>query len=292
MHGDVATKAAGLLDRFREGTTILGLKMCLKVFGLLEELNRSCQYASGTVSGMLEAVEKVSDELMKLRTNEQFQLLYDDVSAFVTEHHLEPISLPRQRRPPKRISGTGEAHVAQTAEDHFRPIYFTVLDTAYQQLRQRLNKNTPGMETYLALEKMLLFGELDVTLCSTYPELDARSLQIQLQMLHNSYTISSLHGTHEIFRGMKPEVRALFCAVEQLMRLMLICPLSSCNAERSFSALRRLKTWLRTTMTEARLNACNVCHVNKDILDTADIAALAAEFARRSDIRVGTFGSF
>ncbi len=67
---DTATKASGLLDRFKQGTTILGLQICLKVYGPLEQLNKSCQYASGTVSGMLEAVKKVKSEFSKLRESE------------------------------------------------------------------------------------------------------------------------------------------------------------------------------------------------------------------------------
>lgn len=41
--GEVATKAAGLLDRFRKGVTVLGLKIADVIFGPLEELNRSLQ---------------------------------------------------------------------------------------------------------------------------------------------------------------------------------------------------------------------------------------------------------
>lgn len=35
---------------------------------------------------------------------------------------------------------------------------------------------------------------------------------------------------------------------EVLLRLLVVVPASSAEAERSFSALRRLKTWLRTEM--------------------------------------------
>jgi hypothetical protein len=45
-------------------------------------------------------------------------------------------------------------------------------------------------------------------------------------------------------------------------------------------------------MTEPRLNAVIVCHVNQDELDNLDNQQLAAEFAARSDIRKGIFGTF
>ena len=113
-----------------------------------------------------------------------------------------------------------------------------------------------------------------------------------MPMFHNSYTFTTVAEAQLLFQKMVPEVRKLFPAVEVLIRLLLICAVSSCAAERSFSALRRLKNWLRSTMTQQRLNAVSVCHVNKDILDRLDLTELAVDFARRSTIRENIFGHF
>jgi len=45
-------------------------------------------------------------------------------------------------------------------------------------------------------------------------------------------------------------------------------------------------------MTQQRLNAVVVCHVNKDIVDSLNVSELASDFATRSDIRRGLFGAF
>ncbi len=58
-NGESASKAAGLLNRFRDGVTLLGMVVSLKIFGPLEELNRSLQGRSETISGMIEAAEVV-----------------------------------------------------------------------------------------------------------------------------------------------------------------------------------------------------------------------------------------
>lgn len=46
------------------------------------------------------------------------------------------------------------------------------------------------------------------------------------------------------------------------LKLLTTLPISNASAERSFSALRRLKDWLRSTMGENRLNglALMLCH--------------------------------
>jgi len=69
-----------------------------------------------------------------------------------------------------------------------------------------------------------------------------------------------------------------------LVRLLLVSPASSAEDERSFSALHRLKTWLRST--QQRLNSLAVCHVRQELVDLVDANALTEEFVSRNDKRV------
>jgi hypothetical protein len=89
---------------------------------------------------------------------------------------------------------------------------------------------------------------------------------------------------------MVPEMRAMFPNVESLVRLLLVNPASSATAERSFSALRRLKTYLRASCGHLRLNNLAICHVHKEILDTIDISSLMNEFVLANDKRATVFG--
>lgn len=89
---------------------------------------------------------------------------------------------------------------------------------------------------------------------------------------------------------MTKEVRELFSNVEVLVRLMLVCPASSCEAERSFSALRKLKTYLRSTMTQKRLNHVAVCYVHKEILDKVEEKNVAKLFISKCETKKDVFG--
>ena len=76
----------------------------------------------------------------------------------------------------------------------------------------------------------------------------------------------------------------------RLLKLLLALPSSVASAERSFSLLRRLKTWLRSTMGQARLTGLAVCHANKVILTEIDIKALCIDFVNKTDERRKIFG--
>ena len=79
--------------------------------------------------------------------------------------------------------------------------------------------------------------------------------------------------------------------VSQLVRLLLTVPATSCASERSFSLLRRLKSYLRATTTQARLNHAAVCATYGDELSEVNLEDIIAEFARRSPQRVRLFGA-
>ena len=138
---NVAARASGLYSQLCQGSTLLALKMALKVFGPLEMLNRSLQARYQTVSGMLEAVSETLSSLRYLRDDIAFEQLITDTEQVIAENKLEELKVPRQRKPPQRYTGDAIAHVATTVCEYYRPLYFLLLDTAIQQLEERFHRN-------------------------------------------------------------------------------------------------------------------------------------------------------
>ena len=58
----------------------------------------------------------------------------------------------------------------------------------------------------------------------------------------------------------------------------LVMPASNAVSERSFSTLRRVKTYLRSTMCQDRLNYLIILHVHKERTDALDLKDVANEF--------------
>ena len=63
-------------------------------------------------------------------------------------------------------------------------------------------------------------------------------------------------------------------------------------SERSFSALRRVKTYLRSTMRQDRLNHLMTLHVHKEFTDLLSAREVADEFVSGSEHRLRIFGKF
>ena len=75
-------------------------------------------------------------------------------------------------------------------------------------------------------------------------------------------------------------------SLRQAYQILLTLPVTSAGAERSFSKLALIKSKLRTTMTQQRLQALMFGSVEKDILLSLSCDDLVSKFARVADRRL------
>ncbi len=85
---------------------------------------------------------------------------------------------------------------------------------------------------------------------------------------------------------------SLLAYVKRLVQLILVMPATNASSERSFSALRRIKTYLRATMKQDRLNYLMLLHVHKDRTDEINLKTLLNEFVGCSEHRASIFSKF
>ena len=87
-------------------------------------------------------------------------------------------------------------------------------------------------------------------------------------------------------------MQLLLNEVVALVRLILVQPATNAVSERSFSALRRIKTYMRATMTQTRLNHCMLLHIHKEKTDELDLVWLGNEFTKPVQNRYRNFSKF
>ena len=101
-----------------------------------------------------------------------------------------------------------------------------------------------------------------------------RQIQIQIQMLPdlasayaasqqvNKLLVTNVRTVAKMMLKVST-VRDMFTEVDKLICLYFTIPITTATAERSFSVLRCIKTYLRSTMTEERLNNAMLLHCHK-----------------------------
>ena len=69
-------------------------------------------------------------------------------------------------------------------------------------------------------------------------------------------------------------------------------PATNAISERSFSALKRVKTYLRSTTGDSRLNHLMMLHFHKDRTDAITLVDVANDFVGEKESRKQLFGKF
>ena len=77
----------------------------------------------------------------------------------------------------------------------------------------------------------------------------------------------TVSGLIVFLQSVPPASLNLFGEVLKLFKLLLVCPASVASAERSFSGLRRLKTWLRSSISQERLTHLAILHAHQLYVD-------------------------
>ena len=88
-----------------------------------------------------------------------------------------------------------------------------------------------------------------------------------------------------------PLASSMFSEVDKLMRIYLTIPVTTATGKRSLSAVRCIKTYLRSTMFQQRLSNIMLLNVHKDLMDGLDLPTIARQFVDANERRRHFFGT-
>ncbi|KAM5548422.1 zinc finger MYM-type protein 1 [Rosa sericea] len=187
----------------------------------------------------------------------------------------------------------------QSAQESFRTDYFLVLvDMALSQLESRFEQ----MKTFESIfgflfdaSKLAYLDDADLKSCCLNLEtalrnvegsdIDAKYLLMELQILqemlpNEAYETDRPWTSIQIMEFTKK--MDMFPSVMVAYRILLTIPVTVASAERSFSKLKLLKSYLRTTMTQDRLNGLAILTIERNMLVNVDYEKIIDDFASRN----------
>lgn len=78
----------------------------------------------------------------------------------------------------------------------------------------------------------------------------------------------------------KHNLKDIFPYIDIALRMLLCTPVSNCSTERSFSALKRIKSYLRSNIGEERQSALEIMNIESDITTSISYDDIIQEFAQ------------
>ncbi|RMX59097.1 hypothetical protein pdam_00009760 [Pocillopora damicornis] len=251
--------------------------MVLKL--ILSNTDNSSRYQQGEQMDVITAkktAHAVVKTLSNCRNEESFTQMWShaDVIAQKNQNRNRGDAKVPRTRPSRRLQGlTGETPAAvndnsqQTAKDHFRITVYTSIDKVVSELQSRFEGN--DQEVLCALGEIVFIHSPSINniqTVSNFYGVDSEMLSGEKSIFENydcgdpcqrknaAVMVKTMHqnGLHDILPVLY-KVASILAAISA----------TSCSAERSFSARRCIKTFLRSTMGQDRLSSIAVINIKR-----------------------------
>ncbi|KAF0708121.1 Uncharacterized protein FWK35_00037310 [Aphis craccivora] len=167
-------------------------------------------------------------------------------------------------------------------EDYWRTIYFQIIDSLVNNLEKRFSSES--LNIAIGIDNFLKLNFNNSTcFIEHYKELlniDIDAIKCEMKVAKKC--LLRLNEENEInIDGLKQVVnRVVYPNLFKLVLLALTIPISSASCERSFSAMRRIKNWLRTSMEQDRITNLSVIYIERSISNEIDSNTILKEFVK------------
>lgn len=273
-------------------------------------LSKHLQAAEITISLVLPKINATIATLQSYRSDEYFSKIFEKMKVLSREinelgYEVKEVSLPRQRKIPKKLDEMANTFNFSNIKDFLRVKSFLVsLDLLIENLKLRFSENDYKLilmiencllihtNKYLereaeALNKFYKFAE-DVSQLYREIEIYRNCIIGQHNNSDTSLSSSSIEDYASLF--LKYELKSMLPLVWHLFEVILTCPVSTASAERYFSSLKRLKTYLRNTMGQERLSGLALMTIEKHntlkLMSQEGLDILTEKFASQKNRRM------
>ena len=295
--GDVQARAAGLFKQSKEVRTYFGLLACCKLFESCEAVAKHLQRSDLTAVGLRDStcIQSLKQTLNAMRSDEAAGTLIEETAAKGQVYGLKarekrPRSTPARLRHNNKI--THEELISET--ELLKASYFETIDVVVQELSQRFDQE--DLHVAVSREESLKGKSTsELENCRLPTTIDMAKLKQQLPQFFDLCDLKKISsrgaiGAAAVLTSLEAVTRSIFSEVEKLVSLILCLPISAASAERSFSSLRRMKTWMRSTMSQRRLTQMAILSVHRDRLQNVDMRKLMKCFISKTPDRCAIFG--
>lgn len=294
-----AKLAPSLLKNMFDFGVFYALHMTKEIFSATELLAVGLQSKGMSAGDALRCKALLQKSLQSMR--EHANDFFIKVERKSRKFGVDAPTLPRWRRIPRKFDTGSENTRFTTPGQFFTTQYVEVIDLIVNKLDERFDQDTLS---YLSdIEQTLVSATCENASAASSlkndtktrlsVDFDIEALQNELKLLKNILTDSkqrSIESVNDLSRALTPSMRQVYKNVSRLVRLFMTVPMSNATAERSFSSLRRIKTYLRNRLSQEHLNHRMFLNIHKELLDQVDLIAVCQEFVDKNDRRVKTFG--
>ncbi|KAL4148597.1 hypothetical protein QTP88_002786 [Uroleucon formosanum] len=253
-----------------------------------------------TVSEMFTIISPVS-KLLQSKSQDKF-------SATIIIENVANLGISIEINKPRlsEVMKNRENPQTQSVEEYFRiTLFIPFLDNLLYDLESRFDEDLMSVfdldvvlpnivkiksffDNKFKLENKIKnvinqFGDLVACEINIPRDIFESSIIGEFELWHN-YWLQEEQLPSSPLEAIKRCYPDLFSGIHVLLKILITLSATSATAERNFSSLRRVKTWMRSRISEERLNGLVLSHAHRDaIINHDEVIDVFAQSNRRLD---------
>lgn len=271
-------------------------------FDILNEINalsKMMQNPTINTQICINLLNKLIDQFTEYRTDEHFERVLEEATNVARDLNVEtdfpPIDTVRPRRKPTQFQYEQSDEVLLDPKTKYKvEVFFRILDQTLTSLKDRFEELETFTDVFGFFTNNNLFSYSKDDLMKHCKDLNLKlkdssnsDTDIDGIDLFNEINALKLHFTEH--QSNDPQTLLQYIFANDLMstfpniaialRILLTLPVSVASGERSFSKLKIIKNYLRSTMHQQRLSNLAIVSIEHEILDSLDTKKLITDFA-------------
>jgi len=294
-NNDVGTKASRLLKQVIDYDFLFQVYVLQALFAKTSILNKSLQSSTLDMTTALDLAELTIKELIDMKTNGDIDTIISSTLKFAEENGIQVPSGSNQRgRPSREIQEKKRLREEVDPLDKYKASFGDILDTFIDHLSEKFKsdnyKPLIAISTLLTSKTKPDLSQIFWDLVIYRDDYNYEALDIELvtwyayKKKHNLETIKDIHKQFA-----STDLKSSMPNIFNLLAIFLTVPVTSVHAERSFSTLKRLKSWLRSTMGQCRLSSLAIIQMNPEELLKVSLEVVIDIFATSNKKRKNEF---
>ena len=292
------SKALSTLKSMEKFRTYYMVRILQRLFSFVHPIHtliQSPEISITEVKGKLRALENLLNTRGK--DTEYMTSYYETIKKDALQFKIYPPTVPRSTGRGARNHGCVCLCLSESEVQVYNLDMFTTLFTdAAKSLSNRYKLEC--MDPLEKLESVVILGESTFIndVAAFYPvDLDADRLTTEQDIFFSYVTSKNLSENVKRLKGIQNllsednTLKDILPNYTMAVRLLLVLPATSCTAERSFSCLRRLKSWLRSNMGEQRLTYLALLNISRELVDNINLKKVVNGFVKGATVRENTF---
>lgn len=296
MDSSTRDEASSLLNQIKQFKFLCSIIIWYETLNRINPVSKLMQSKDFDLVSVIKLLKNTKDFFENSRSDEYFTQVLEDAKALASEIDCEVLDFENVARPRARSKKKQFTYecidepIIEPRQKYKIEVFFHIMDTAINSLELRFSQISEHSKHFAFLYNIYALRELPKD------KLLEHCKNLEAILTHeNSSDINALELYEELSvlsmflnSNLSPQDVLKFVTdlrfgpnISIALRILLTLPVTVASGERSFSKLKIIKKYLRSTMTQNRLSGLAMISIEHKVCDSINLSNIVKDFAEQ-----------